>query len=93
MSSRAFGAALGLLVAGGVLGAWGVNGVVRIRQMQRQIEATERDIAALRTHNERLTLTIDRLRNDPVFLEKLAREDLGMVRPGDTVLKFPAKPK
>jgi cell division protein FtsB len=93
MSARVVGAVLGLLVVGAVLTAWGVSGALRIREMQRQIAATERDIAALRTQKELLTLTIDRLRNDPEFLEKLAREDLGMVRPGDTVLKFPPKPK
>lgn len=93
MSARVVAAALGLLVAGGVLSAWGVSGAVRIRAMQRDIEATQREISALRAQNEALTLTIDRLRNDPIFLEKLAREDLGMVRPGDTVLKFPPKPK
>ena len=41
-----------------------------------------------------LTATIDKLRNDPAYIEKLAREDLGYVREGETVLKFPAnKPR
>ena len=36
---------------------------------------------------------IERLRTDPAYIEKLAREDLGWVREGDTVLKFPAPPR
>ena len=40
-----------------------------------------------------LTANIDKLRNDPAYIEKLAREELGYVREGETVLKFPAKPK
>ena len=32
------------------------------------------------------------LRNDPAYVEKLAREELGMVREGETVLKFPSQP-
>jgi cell division protein FtsB len=32
---------------------------------------------------------VDRLRTDPAYIEKLAREELGYVRPGETVLKFP----
>jgi cell division protein FtsB len=85
--------AVGVVVVAGALGACGVSGALRIRAMHREIEATQREIATLRAQNEQLALTIDRLRNDPAFLEKLAREDLGMVRPGDTVLKFPPKPK
>ena len=34
-------------------------------------------------------LRIDRLRHDPGMLERLAREDLGMVRPGDVVIELP----
>ncbi len=30
-------------------------------------------------------------RNDPAYLERIAREERGMVRPGETVLKFPSK--
>ncbi len=79
----------GLLVAG--LGAWGVAGALRLRQMQQDIQALERDIAALRARSERLAETIDRLRNDPAYLEKLAREQQGFVRPGEQVLKFPPR--
>jgi len=32
---------------------------------------------------------IDRLRSDPGTLERLAREDLGMVRPGDVIIELP----
>ncbi len=73
--------------------AWGVGGALRIWTMQQEITAVERDIAALRARAAALTQTIDRLRNDPAYLEKLAREEHGLVREGDTVLKFPSKPK
>ena len=32
---------------------------------------------------------IERLRADPMMLERLAREELGMVRPNDVVIVFP----
>jgi cell division protein FtsB len=76
-----------------VLGVWGVSGAVRIRALEREIEAAERDIAVLRTQARRLTETIDRLRHDAGYIEKLAREEHGLVRPGETVLKFAPKPK
>ncbi|HYG64377.1 MAG TPA: septum formation initiator family protein [Thermoanaerobaculia bacterium] len=41
---------------------------------------------------ERLHARIDRLRKDPGALERHAREDLGMVRPGDLVIIVPDGP-
>jgi cell division protein FtsB len=46
-------------------------------------------IAATRAESERLEVRIDRLRHDPGMLEKLAREDLGLVRPRDVVIELP----
>jgi cell division protein FtsB len=89
----ALGAALVLVVAAG-LAVYGGSGVMRVRAMQEEIRQLEREVGTLRTQTEKLTVTIDRLRNDPAYIEKLAREDLGYVREGDTVLKFPAtRPK
>jgi cell division protein FtsB len=49
----------------------------------------EKRIAATRAESERLRVRIDRLRHDPGMLERLAREDLGMVRPGDVIVELP----
>jgi cell division protein FtsB len=46
-------------------------------------------ITATRAESERLRVRIDRLRHDPGMLEKLAREDLGMVRPRDVIIELP----
>src|SRR5262249_6121139 len=85
-------AAAGVFVIALLVG-WGVSGALRIRIIQVEITAAERDIAALRARTITLTETIDRLRNDPGYLEKLAREEHGLVREGETVLKFPSRPK
>ena len=50
----------------------------------------EQRIAETRAESERLRVRIDRLRHDPGMLERLAREDLGMVRPGDVIIELPA---
>jgi len=52
---------------------------------QRKAE-TEQRVADLRQR-------IELLRKDPVTLERLAREELGMVRPQDVVIVFPAEKK
>ena len=90
MNPRVVAGALALLLFVG-LGVYGWQGVVRLRYMRHQLETLERDNVTLRQQAERLTQTIDRLRNDPAYLERIAREEQGMVRPGETILKFPAK--
>jgi cell division protein FtsB len=92
LSPRALGvAALAVLTLG--LAVYGGNQVLRVSQLRRELEATERDIVTLRARADELSRTIERLRNDPAYIEKLAREELGYVRPGETVLKFPSGPR
>jgi cell division protein FtsB len=85
---RAFGVAAIVIVVL-ALSAYGTRAVLRVSEMRREMEAMERDLVTLRTRTDELTRTVDRLRNDPAYIEKLAREDLGYVREGETVLKFP----
>jgi cell division protein FtsB len=56
------------------------------RARERSLKA---QIAQAQGASERLRVRIDRLRHDPGMLEKLAREDLGMVRPSDVVIELP----
>jgi cell division protein FtsB len=46
-------------------------------------------IAETRARSERLRVRIDRLHHDPGMLERLAREDLGMVHPRDVIIELP----
>ena len=85
---RTFGVAAIVIVVL-ALSAYGTRAVLRVSEMRREMEAMERDLVTLRTRTDELTRTVDRLRNDPAYIEKLAREDLGYVREGETVLKFP----
>jgi cell division protein FtsB len=57
----------------------------------RERALTDR-IEALHRESERLKARIERLRHDPGTLERLAREELGMVRPGDVLFELPQKP-
>jgi len=81
--------AMVLLAVG--LAVFGVKESVRAWQMRRDMHAVEREVQALRAKQAELTRTVDRLRNDPLYIEKLAREEMGMVREGETVLKFPSQ--
>ncbi len=55
----------------------------------------ERTIAAKRTlamDNERLRRQIEALKNDIVAVEDIAREELGMVRPGEIIFRIEEAP-
>lgn len=63
----------------------GLTGLAPARQAfsQRQrVEAEQRKLAALEAENRKLDDRLRRL-NDPDYIEKLAREQLGLVRPGE----------
>jgi cell division protein FtsB len=82
------GAAVGLLTLG--LAVYGGNQVVRVTHLRREVAAVERDLVSLRARAAELSRTVERLRTDPAAIEQLAREELGYVRPDETVLKFPS---
>ena len=88
MNRRLLGGAALLLIVG-ALAVYGVSAVLRVSDMKREMDILERDLITLRARTEQLTKTVDRLRSDPAYIEKLAREDLGYVREGETILKFP----
>lgn len=52
-------------------------------EQRSRLDQLERQARGLTDRNDRLEARIDRF-SDPVFLEHLARECLGMVRPGET---------
>jgi cell division protein FtsB len=82
-------AALGILL----LGVWGVGAAIRVQALRQEIEIARRDVEALRAQAGKLTETIQRLRTDHAYIEKLAREQHGLVREDEEVLKFPPRPR
>ncbi len=84
-----------LLIAGvallGILGfsLFGKNGLVHLYRVDRERQEFERRLAELEHENQRLREQIQKLTNDPEYLEKVAREELGMVEPDELVFHLP----
>ena len=89
--SRALRRAAAGLVALGLL-LYGGTSLARVWHMRQEVESLEREIGALRVETDRLTAAIDRLRSDPDHIEQVAREALGLVKPGERILKLPPTP-
>jgi cell division protein FtsB len=76
-----------------VLVVLGSSSAVRVLEMKKSVDGLQREIQALEAVNDQLSRTIDRLRDDPQLIEQIAREELGMVKPGERVLRFPRSPE
>ncbi|HLC40822.1 MAG TPA: septum formation initiator family protein [Methylomirabilota bacterium] len=76
-----------------VLVLLGSSSAVRVFEMKRSVEGLQREIQTLEAVNDQLSRAIDRLRDDPQLVEQIAREELGMVKPGERVLRFPRSPE
>ena len=91
LSRRRLGIAAGVLLAASLAG-FGVRESIRVWQLRQELSALEADVSTLAEKQKALEAIAERLRSDPAYLEKLAREEMGMVREGETVLKFPSQP-
>lgn len=81
-----WGTVLFLLALLTLAGGKSYRDLAAVRERESQLEAR---LAATRSEIESVERRLERLRRDPVTLERLAREELGMVRPGDVVIVLP----
>ncbi len=56
--------------------------------MRQQIIQLDRQILEEEAANRQVRLEIDSLKTDPKTVERLAREQLGLARPDETVVRF-----
>ncbi len=74
-----------VLVALVVAALFGDRGMLHLIAQKQRAESLARDIDELRAENQRLASEIVALKSDPGSIEHLAREQLGLARPGETV--------
>ena len=76
---------------------FGDRGMLQLMAQRKKAAILQQQLEDLRTENERLAGEIAALRSDPRAIEELAREQLGLARPGETVFivreeRPPARP-
>ena len=72
---------------------FGDNGMVELRQLRRTHQVLVNENARLTQENTRMYGSIDRLQNDPDYIESIARRELGMIRPDELIFKFKSASK
>lgn len=67
----------------------GPGGWMALREREREKQALEEDIRRLTLENLRLVRQVQALRTDPQAIERVAREEMKLVRPGEVVYVLP----
>ena len=72
---------------------FGERGLLRLHRMQEELMELAEENKSLAAENRALEREIMQLRSDRDYLEKLAREELGLIREGEVVYHFlPGRP-
>jgi cell division protein FtsB len=64
------------------------EGLPRLRLLQKEVDDANADADELRRDLTRLRIEVRRLREDPAAVERIARDELGMVRRNEIVFEF-----
>jgi cell division protein FtsL len=88
---RQYGRALlGLLVLVMVVhDVFGAHGFLAMRHTQDEIKKVQANLDKLCKENTELEQEVKDLKSDPRLIEKIARDDLGLARPGETIIRIP----
>jgi cell division protein FtsB len=82
-------AGLALLILQDVLGT---HGVIAMHRSMKQSAEIEKEIEQLNRENQKLQNRVQSLKSDPAAIERIAREDMGLARPGEYIFKIQPKP-
>lgn len=81
-------AILVVAVVGAPVMIFSPQGLPRLRGLQKELGDVEDENAELRRQIESLRGRVARLRDDPAAVERIARDDLGLVRQTEVVFQF-----
>jgi cell division protein FtsB len=72
---------------------FGDHGFLAMRRAQKEVEQLQQEIQELNEENARLAEQVKALKTDPRIIERIARDELGLAKPGELIFKLPPKPQ
>jgi cell division protein FtsB len=72
---------------------FGSHGLLAMRRTQTQMKELRGEINRLNQENSNLNKQVQALRTDPKAVERIAREEMGLARPGEMIFKLPDEPQ
>jgi len=71
---------------------FGTHGLVAMHRSKNQIQRVQTQISQLDHENQQLQQRIHSLKTDPAAIEKIARDRMGLARPGEMIFQIPDSP-
>jgi cell division protein FtsB len=68
---------------------FGAHGFIAMRRSQKEIDQIREQIGKLNDENKSLADQVNSLKTDPKAIERIAREEMGLARPGEIIYKLP----
>jgi cell division protein FtsB len=72
---------------------FGTHGFIAMRRTQKEIDEIRQQIGQINDQNKSLADQVNSLKTDPKSIERIAREEMGLARPGEMIFKIPDSPK
>ena len=74
-----------------LLAVFNDHGLLKVHAQSQKLSNIQTEVDKIQAENKQLADEIHALRTDPTTIEKLAREELRLVKPGEVVLVTPAE--
>jgi cell division protein FtsL len=68
---------------------FGTHGFLAMRRTKREIQRVQSDIDRLAKENAELSDEVKSLKTDPHKIESIARDELGLAKPNEVIIKIP----
>jgi cell division protein FtsB len=68
---------------------FGTHGFLVMRRTKQDIERVQGEIVRLNKENAELSSQVKALKSDPHLIESIARDELGLAKPGEVIIKIP----
>jgi cell division protein FtsB len=70
---------------------FGTHGVIAMRRSQQEAAQVKKEIDQIDEENRQLQESVRGLKSDPASIERIAREEMGLARPGEHIFKIPPR--
>jgi cell division protein FtsB len=69
---------------------FGTHGYLAMRQKRQEIQKVSQELEKINKENLELQQNVQDLKSDPETIRKIAREEYGLARPNEKIIKLPA---
>ena len=70
---------------------YGEHGYLALRRERREYDSIQQEVRRLQEENQQLEKRIEALKSDPKAIERIARDQMHMARPGERIYTLPEK--